>query len=194
MIARSSSSLSATALAVCGTLSLLGCRDLDSFDSKPGQAYCGAIIGQPQFQSGFIKQDQPPSLELGLILDIDRLTSIPGTLTSNDALNGMCSAPGAPQRLFDSKPLRAIPEVDHDVLSALTFGEGHVHDFFAWVDSSCQGTMLAVVSLMKNNQVELRLFKPAPVPQPGATPFDLPGFAVFHLQAQPISDCQSFKN
>jgi hypothetical protein len=105
----------------------------------------------------------------------------------------MCAAPGVPQRLFDNSPLRAIPEVDHDVLSSLTFGEGHVHDFFAWVDSSCQGTMLAVVSLMKNNQVELRLFKPARVPQPGSTPFDEPGFAVFHLAAQPQSDCQVYK-
>jgi hypothetical protein len=193
MIARSSFPRSAHAFGLLCALSALGCRDLDSFDSKPGEAYCGAIVGQPAFQSGFIKQKQPPDLELGLVLDIERLTSRPGELSSNDALTGMCAAPGAPQRLFDNAPLRAIPEVDQDVLSTLTFGEGHVHDFFAWVDSSCQGTMLAVVSLMKNNQVELRLFKPARVPQPGATPFDEPGFAVFHLAAQPQSDCQVYK-
>jgi hypothetical protein len=193
MIPRSSFPLAAPVLGVLCALCVPGCRDLGSFESKPGEAYCGAIIGQPEFQDGFVKQNQPPSLELGLVLDTDRLTSRPGELSSNDALTGMCAAPGAPQRLFDNAPLRAIPEVDHDVLSALTFGEGHVHDFFAWVDSSCQGTMLAVVSLMKNNQVELRLFKPARVPQPGATPFDKPGFAVFHLSAQPQSDCQVYK-
>jgi hypothetical protein len=194
MIARSCSPLSASVLGVLGVLSasLLGCRDLESFQSKPGEAYCGTIIGA-SFESGFVKQNQPPDLELGLTLDIERLTSRPGELSSNDALNGMCAAPGTPQRLFDKAPLRAIPEVDHDVLSSLTFGEGHVHDFFAWVDSSCQGTMLAVVSLMKNNQVELRLFKPARVPQPNATPFDQPGFAVFHMLAQAQSDCPVYK-
>ncbi len=127
---------------------------------------------------------------MGLTLDIDRLTSQPGLLSSGDAKDGMC----APLRLFDKDtPLRAIPEVDHDVLSALTFGEGHLHDFFAWVDSTCQGTMLAVVSLMKNNQVEVRLFKPARVPPPNATSFDKPGFAVFHLVAQQRSECEVYK-
>src|SRR3954466_15301456 len=144
MIARPSVSVSALALAVVCTSSLLSCRDLESFESKSGEAYCGAIISQPEFQDGFVREGQPPNLELGLTLDIDRLTSRPGALSSNDAQNGMCAGPGAPQRLFDNAPLRAIPAVDHDTLSALTFGEGHVHDFFAWVDSSCQGTMLAV--------------------------------------------------
>ncbi|MEO6598732.1 MAG: hypothetical protein ABIQ16_02595 [Polyangiaceae bacterium] len=193
MIARSFFHGSTPALGALCALFMLGCRDLKGFDSKPGEAYCGAIISQPAFQDGFVKQNQPPDLELGLVLDVERLTSRPGELSSNDALNGMCAAPGAPQRLFDNAPLRAIPEVDHDELSALTFGEGHVHDFFAWVDSSCQGTMLAVVSLMKNNQVELRLFKPARVPQLNATSFDKPGFAVFHLLAQPQGDCQVYK-
>jgi hypothetical protein len=112
-------------------------------------------------------------------LDTNQLTSVPGFLSSDDAASGLCSANG--QALFQDAPLRAIPEVDHDVLSTLSFGEGHEHDFFAWVDSTCQGTMLAVVSLMKNNQVEMRLFKPARLPQTGAPPAETPGFAVFHL-------------
>ncbi len=191
MTARARSLLATSTLSALCALSLLGCRDLDSFDSKPGEAYCGAIIGQPQFQDGFVKENQPPDLELGLTLDMDRLTSQPGRLSSGDAQNGMC----APLRLFEKDtPLRAIPEVDHDVISALTFGEGHVHDFFAWVDSTCQGTMLAVVSLMKNNQVEVRLFKPARMPEPNATAFDKPGFAVFHLVAQSVSDCKVYQD
>ncbi|MET0792496.1 MAG: hypothetical protein ABW061_13325 [Polyangiaceae bacterium] len=194
MIVRPPSLPSPSALGLLGllsALSVLGCRDLDGFDTKPGEAYCG-VIGSPAFQAGFLKQNQPPDLALGLTLDMNTLTSLPGTLTSGDALNGMCATPDAPQRLFDHVKLRAIPEVDQDVISALTFGEGHLHDFFAWVDSSCQGTMLAVVSLLKNNQVELRLFKPARMPQPNAPPFDQPGFVVFHLRAQPIADCQVY--
>jgi len=36
------------------------------------------------------------------------------------------------------------------------------------------------VSLMKNNYVEVRLFKPAPL-SPSMTAAESPGFAVFHL-------------
>ncbi len=176
----------ARALALIGGLVALGCKDLDSFDSKPGEAYCGTI-GSPAFQDGFTVQDMPPSLQLALTLDLNKLSSEPGRLSSGDAGNGLCK----PLALFDDQPLRAIPEVDRDVISALTFGEGHEHDFFAWVDSSCQGTMLAVVSLLKNNQVELRLFKPMPAPAVDAPPEKRPGFAVFHLspKARTPAEC-----
>jgi hypothetical protein len=166
-----------------GAFAILGCHNLDGFDTKPGDAYCGAIVGAP-FQAGFVPENQPPSLELALTLDTSKLTSEPGILHSNDAQSGLCATPTQPQALFQDVPLRAIPEVDHDALSTLTFGEGHEHDFFAWVDSTCQGTMLAVVSLMKNNQVEMRLFKPARLPPPDAPPAEQPGFAVFHLEVQ----------
>lgn len=159
---------------------LAACRNLDSFDSKPGEAYCGAITVQPAFSEGFVPRDQPPNLEIALTLDTSQLSTVPGKLHSSDSKNGLC--PGQP--LFDGADLRAIPEVEHDALSALTFGEGHEHDFFAWVDSTCQGTLLAVVSLLKNNQVEVRLFKPAHTPAPNAPPAAKPGFAVFHLEAQ----------
>ena len=183
-------------LALFGAASAaFGCRDLDNFNTKPGDAYCGTIIGSPAFQDGFVREGTPPDLELALTLDTSKLTSEPGmtnepgVLRSGDAQNGLCAAPGKPQALFEDAPLRTIPKLEHDVLSALSFGEGHEYDFFAWVDSSCQGTMLAVVSLMKNSQVEVRLFKPAPFPSPNATSAEKPGFAVFHLDPQKRADC-----
>lgn len=162
-----------------GTVLLAGCHNLDGFTTKPGEAYCGAMVSSPQFTSGFVPTGSPPALDVALTLDTNKLTSIPGILSSDDAQNGLCSASGQP--LFQDAPLRAIPEVDHDAISQLTFGEGHEHDFFAFVDSTCQGTMVAVVSLLKNNQVELRLFKPARLPSDDTSP--LPGFAVFPLTA-----------
>jgi hypothetical protein len=169
-------------LAFAALLPAVGCRNLDSFDTRGSDAYCGALLSQPDFQDGFLPEGSKPDLELSLKLDTSKLTSEPGILRSNDALTGLCaSTVGA---LFQDAPLRAIPEVDHDVLSALSFGEGHEHDFFAWVDSSCQGTMLAVVSLMKNQQVEIRLFKPARLPPLNAKPDQKPGFAVFHFEVQ----------
>jgi hypothetical protein len=165
------------------TASASSCTSLKGFDSKPGEAYCGTI-GLSDFQEGFVEVGSPSTLALALTLDIDKLDTDPGVLNSKDP-NSICGSPDAP--LFVNAPLRAIPVLQHDVLSALTFGEGHEHDFFAWVDSTCQGTMLAVVSLMKNNYVELRLFKPMPLPGPDATAAEKPGFALFHLNPKPLT-------
>jgi len=169
---------------VLSVSSALSCGDLEGFTNKPGQAYCGTI-GLPVFQSGFVDEDSPSTLEVALTLDMDKLSTEPGVLSSKDP-EGICGTPDAPQVLFDNAPLRAIPELQHDVLSALTFGEGHEHDFFAWVDSSCQGTMVAVVSLMKNNYVELRLFKPARAVPATAPVAEQPGFALFHLNPKQL--------
>jgi hypothetical protein len=173
----------AGALIALASLCTLSCRNLDKFDTKPGQVYCGSI-GLPAFQEGFIAKNAMPDLELALTLDTGNITSEPGFLRSNDAVNGLCQDP--PQALFQNAPLRAIPAVDNDALSELTFGEGHEHDFFVWVDSSCQGTLLGVVSLMKSGQIELRLFKPARLPAVNAKPEARPGFVVFHMAKEKV--------
>jgi hypothetical protein len=167
-------------VAALSVLALASCRNLDRFDTEKPAAYCGSIIGGPVFESGFIRKGAPPSLELRLEIDTSSLTDRPGSLTTNDGAGGFCK----PAPLFDEAPLRAIPELLHDALSQADLGQGHEHDFFAWVDSACEGTMLAVVSLLTNGAVEVRLLKPGP---------DLPaladedqakraGFGLFYLQ------------
>jgi hypothetical protein len=165
-------------LGVAG-LAALGCRDLDRFSTESG-AYCGSMVSAPNFQEGFTPDNLPPSLRLRLTLDARALSSAPGTLTTDDAERGLCAVQGQP--LFRESPLRPIPELEHDPLSLLEFGEGRDHNFFAWSDSTCQGTMLALVSLMRNEDVEVRLFKPARLPPPDAGAADKPGFALFYLQ------------
>lgn len=156
-----------------------GCRSLDRFDTAGEPAYCGSIVGSEPFQDGFIPENTRPKLGLHLELDVDKLTTYPGTLTSNDDQFGLCSANGEP--LFRNSRLRAIEPMFHDALSQAEFGDGHQHDFFAWADSTCQSTMLAVVSLLTNGAVEVRLFKPAADPPEGASAAERPGFAKFSL-------------
>jgi hypothetical protein len=172
-------------------LSLLGvvaftasCRSLDRFDTSGDAAFCGDLVSGPQFHDGFIVAGEPWNLRLKLDLDASKLSSfsenknaIMGWLTSNDAGNGLCLE----QPLFQSAPIRAIPQLYHDTLSTLSFGEGHDEDFFAYVDSTCQGTMVSLVSLLRNGSVEVRLFKPARLPDEEAKPDRRPGYAVFHL-------------
>lgn len=137
-----------------------------------------------------------PRLELALTLDVSQL-SLEANPESGDssfvAVGFLRSQEADPstalcgdEPLFANAPLRAIPQVDRDALSALSFGEGHDRDFFAWVDSTCQGTLLGVVSLLRNSQVELRLFKPARLPAPDTKAAERPGFAVFHLLPKPL--------
>ena len=184
------------AAALLASLLALSCHDLESFDTKDGQAYCGSV-GLADFQDGFVPTGEEPDLALALTLDTSKLTSEPGSLRSNNTATSLCQNPR--QALFQDAPLRAIPAVDRDVLSALSFGEGHEHDFFVWVDSSCQGTLLGVVSLLKNDQVELRLFKPARLTTPDAPAGLRAGFAVFHMtkskpgpNADPKKPCGKF--
>jgi hypothetical protein len=129
----------------------------------------------PSFHDGFVASGaEPPSFRLKLTLDtaswaISPRPAAPGPARFGRTTRrpGLCA--GGKQPLFQSSPLRAIQEVNHDALSTLSFGEGHDDDFFfAWVDSTCQGTMLALVSLLRSGDVEVRLFKPAPFPPPDA--------------------------
>lgn len=170
----------ALSFVAASTVFAAGCRSLDRFETEPPSAYCGSLVGAPLFHEGFVPTGAPPSLSLRLELDMSSLTTRPGVLSSNDRATGLCKAKDRP--LFDQASLRAIPQITNDALSQADFGEGHDHDFFAWVDSTCQGTMLAVVSLLKNDAVEVRLLKPAPDVPPSAGPERQPGFALFYLE------------
>lgn len=133
------------------SLALVGCRDLGRFDTGDTGAYCGSIIDSDFTRSGFAA-----GLGLRLTLDVDALAVAPGTLTTNDA-----AAPGpcSPLPEFDRAPLHVTPELFADPLSQLEFGSTRDHNFVAWVDSTCQGSALAVVSLMHTGQVEVRLLR-----------------------------------
>lgn len=179
--------LSQRCLLLLALPAFLSCKNLDRFDTHGEAAYCGDLVSGPNFHDGFVATGvEPPSIRLKLTLDTaqlgsfsDNKTAHVGRLTSNDQEQGLCSGDGQP--LFLSSPLRTIPQVSHDSISTLSFGEGHDEDFFAWTDSTCQGTMLAIVSLLRNGQVEVRLFKPAPLPADGG-PETRPGFGLFSLK------------
>jgi hypothetical protein len=170
-----------------GALSTLGCRDLERFDTSGDEAYCGAMISAPVFHEGFVQDGAPPTLRLRMELDSNNLTATPGRITTDDSERGLCSDSSSP--LFDDARLRAIPETLHDPVSTMDFGEGREHSLLAYVDSTCSGTMLALVSLMRNDDVELRLFKPAPAAAAEAPAAERPGFAVFQLKRQTEESC-----
>lgn len=168
----------------------LGCRDVERFRTGEDEAYCGSMVSAPVFQEGFLPDGEPPLLRGRLELAVETLESFPGDFTTDDAENGFCSELGLP--LFDGAPLVAIEEVQRDALSALEFGEGREQNLVSWIDSSCAGPMLAVLSLMQSLDVELRVLRP---PRSAGTVSEAlagearPGFALFHLRRQARERC-----
>jgi hypothetical protein len=158
----------------------IGCQHVDRFDTSEGDAYCGSIVDGRFVRQGFERQ-----LRVKLAIDTKQLFSRPGSLQSNDADTGPC----APQPLFDDAPLRVMPEVLADSLSTLEFADGQERNLISWVDSACQGTMLSVVSLKRNGDVELRLLRPGQDPEQTTTEVgkNEAGFGVFLLQRE--RDC-----
>jgi hypothetical protein len=160
----------------CGAalLAALGCRDLDRFDTGDTGAYCGNII-----DGAFTRRGFEPGLGIRLTLDIEAIQQAPGTLSTDDREAGPC----APRALFEQAPLQVTPELFSDPLSLLEFGATRDHNFVAWADSTCQGSAMAVVSLMHTGDVEVRLLRrgdPAVDPSPG-------DFGVFQLRR---TDCE----
>lgn len=130
----------------------LACEPTQGFESPPPGGLCGTIATSPAVRDGF-----PAQLQLNLRLNLDTLGSLPGTLTSlEDPTVGPC----APRPLFDEAPLRASPALSADGLSGLEFGPARLLNILGSVQPSCGPAMLAVVSLMRDDSVELRLLRP----------------------------------
>jgi hypothetical protein len=154
---------------------LCSCQSLARFDTKDGGAYCGPIVSAQFVRTLESEGGFQGSLRLRLEIDTDHLTTLPGKLTTDDAQDGPCM----PRATFDRASLRVTPEVVHDALSTMTFEDGQVQNIVAWVDSTCRGPMLAVVSLLKSDRVDVRLLQPSAAAAAGDTKRD--AFALFSL-------------
>ena len=125
----------------------LGCSDIARFDTGQHDAYCGTIVAAPFVREGFDR-----SIQAELHLNIAELNVAPGRLTTHRGSTRCEQGP-----LFRNALLRPPAKLESDALSLLEFGQGRELNFMSWVESECQGTFLAVVSLMHDDTVELRL-------------------------------------
>jgi len=163
------------ALALASSVAALGCRDASRFSSR-GDRFEGDIVKGSFVRSGFAE-----SVKMCLTLDTDHLQDAPGTIATSDGR-------------FHATPLRPIPQIWHDPLSTLSFGDGRVQNL-VYAASPLPGEagpeesqdVLIIVSLMQTDRVEVRLLRGAPQSDAGLPP---PGtaaalFGVFDLNRQP---------
>jgi hypothetical protein len=171
---------------VIGALALAACRDISGF-STHGDRYQGAVV-----DGEFVRAGVDAGTTLCLTIDTDHLEDGPGDLWTSDGR-------------FAMAPLRPIPQIWHDPLSTLTFGEGRLKNLIYVVgatapfDDGDGNDVLTVVSLMQSGDVEVRMLRGAP-PIAGASgdasetgasegPQIQNVFAVFTLSRQP-GPCQ----
>jgi len=158
-------------LAVTIALSLVsalasGCRDVSRF-STAGGSFQGPIV-----QGSFVRAGLASDVRMCITLDADNLQDAPGFVSTSDGL-------------FAQTPLRPIPQVWHDPLSTLSFGEGRVSNLiYAAAPASGAADVMVVVSLMQSTGVEVRLLRGAPgSPEPSEADGgpNQPLFGVFAL-------------
>jgi hypothetical protein len=153
----------------------VGCRDLSSFTTA-GAHYEGLVV-----QGDFVRAGVDPTAKSCLTLDADHLEDAPGAISTSDGR-------------FHAAALRPIPQIWHDPLSTLSFGEGRLRNLVYLATASTPfvdgrgDDVLVILSLVQSGDVEVRLIRGAPgfssdsaaVPSSGGNLF-----AVFDLVRSP---------
>lgn len=171
--------------AVWAGMHALGCDDVDRFTTAPGESYCGSITLAGEFRMGL-----SPLVQMRLKLDASAIDGAdpPGTIATFEAADGE----SLERRLFVDAKLRPIPPMIQDPLSQLEFGESREKNrIFAVSPADTEAeSMIAVVSLRSDDQVEVRLLRAGAVDPAGAAVPEgrRPIFGVFPLARQD-GDC-----
>lgn len=150
------------------------CNDVNHFTTDPDEAYCGAIV-----DGAFVREGFAPGVRSRMTFDSDRLYTGPGLVWTNDGL-------------FNAAPLRAVPKLMNDSLSMPSFGDGRERNLIEFIDPTDPSRgpgILAVVSLMHDGSVELRLVRGAPELDGGAPPAadGAPLFGIFPMQRHKLA-------
>jgi hypothetical protein len=164
--------LHCAALVACFLLPF-GCRDASRFTTGSG-VFEGMIA-----QSSFVRAGIGPDVRMCMTFDAERMQDAPGLLSTSDGR-------------FRATPLRPIPQLWHDALSTLEFGDGRSQNlvYVAATERGDAGAsmgedVLVVVSLMQSGGLEVRFLRGAPS-SPSLTQETTEGplFAVFSLRKQ----------
>jgi hypothetical protein len=146
-------------------VALGACTDVTSWSNR-GDHFEGVVV-----QGGFVRAGFGGDVAMCLTFDGARVQDAPGALGTNDGR-------------FNAASLRPIPQAWHDSFSTMSFGEGRVRNL-PYVVQPTRGEpdAMAVVSLMKDDAIEVRIVRGAPGRDGGLD--EQPLFAVFRLERKP---------
>jgi hypothetical protein len=133
--------------------SLVGCRDTSRYSTRDDH-YEGAVV-----KGSFVRAGIAEDARMCVTLDADHLQDNPGTVTTSDGR-------------FRNTPLRPIPQLWHDPLSTLSFGQGRrqnlVYVATPVTPDGDGADVMVVLSLMEEGGLELRVLRGAPQPDASA--------------------------
>ncbi len=132
-------------LIACGAL--IGCNDVSRFSTAADESYCGNVVS-----GAFVREGFGPGVRMRMSFDADKLADMPGLISTDDGM-------------FDNAMMRRIDQLANDPLSTLQFGEGRVRNLLLGIEPTRGSTAFAVVSLMDNGSVEVRVLRGAPLPR-----------------------------
>jgi hypothetical protein len=138
-----------------GFFAISACTNVGDYSSFPGECYEGTILPDPAVRQGFAQ-----GVRLTLTLDVNALAK--GSANPIDALPPGTTAAAeltTSDGRFVKTPVNQMSQVPYDALSQLQFLGGRVRNFLAFAALQ-QGIVTVVVSLMENEEIEVRLLKP----------------------------------
>lgn len=167
--------------AACFSAALsVSCADTARWSTQEGESYCGNVTS-----ASFVRAGMTEGTQLRIELDAEGLQNAPGRIWSTPFVTG---------ERFTGTALRAIPQLLHDPLSTLSFGEGRVKNAIVigdltTADGTATNEVFVVLSLLQSGDVEVRVMRGASqgsAPPSDKTPPQL--FGVFRLTKQK-GDC-----
>lgn len=153
------------------------CDRATALDTPEGEALCGSVTLGSAYRSGF-----SPRVQMRLHFDSSKLETgdSPGSLSTFD------SGAETGARLLDNALLRPIRPLTHDPLSQLNFGDGRDLNYIFAVspNDAAHESLLAIISLRNDDQVEVRLIRAGVEVSEDETPDPTrrPLFGMFLLQ------------
>jgi hypothetical protein len=146
-----------------------GCRNISRFSSRAGDHIAGEVV-----KGNYVRAGVAEDAKMCLTLDAAHLQDAPGTLSTSDGR-------------FKGTLLRPIPQIWHDPLSTLAFGDGRVQNlvYVATPVAPPEDTqdVMVFMSLMEEGGIEVRLVRGAPHADAGIA---APAPAVVAAQAPPM--------
>ena len=154
---------------VIGTLlaTAVGCREVSRYSNR-GDHYEGDVV-----KGSFVRAGIAEDARMCVTLDAEHLQDQPGTFTTSDGR-------------FRNTTLRPIPQIWHDPLSTMAFGDGRkqnlVYVATPVAPAGDTGDVTVILSLMDEGGLEIRVMRGAPQASPA--PDD--GGVVAVLQTPPM--------
>lgn len=169
-------------VALSVTIGAASCSEIGRFSTDPGESYCGTVVG-----ASFVRATVPTGAKMRLELDADALQTFPGRIWTSQLTPPIGTASVGEQ--LGGERLAAIPQLAHDPLSTLSFGEGRVKNALAVAQLTSGSQLLVVLSLLQSGDVEVRLIRGTSSDAFPASSTGLPQiFGVFRLSKEK-GDC-----